>query len=159
MCNSILCCTLTPSLPQPVKFPGWKMHGHACKQYIFRSCNVYFQCYEFWWKSFQCEKGQTCWRLSNFPVLLIVFKWNRCSEGVNVTIVSTILSKDKFVSRQKQVFSTVYSACLLVSLTFIINVITFITTTTTITIPPPTPLPLPPSSWSWSWSLSSFHVS
>ena len=29
---------LTPSLPQPVKCPGWKMHGRACKQYIFRSC-------------------------------------------------------------------------------------------------------------------------
>ena len=28
---------LTPSLPQPVKFPGWKMHGRAYKQYIFRS--------------------------------------------------------------------------------------------------------------------------
>ena len=30
---------LTPSLPQAVEFPGWKMHGHVCKQYIFRSCN------------------------------------------------------------------------------------------------------------------------
>ena len=28
---------LTPSLPQPVKFPGGKVHAHACKQYIFRS--------------------------------------------------------------------------------------------------------------------------
>ena len=27
---------LTPSLPQPVKFPGWKMHGRAYKQYIFQ---------------------------------------------------------------------------------------------------------------------------
>ena len=31
---------LTPSLPQPVKFPGWKIHGHICKQYIFRICNT-----------------------------------------------------------------------------------------------------------------------
>ena len=31
---------LFPSLPQPVKFPGWKMHGRACKQYIFRSYNT-----------------------------------------------------------------------------------------------------------------------
>ena len=30
---------LTPSLPQPVQCPGWKMHGHACKQCIFRSYN------------------------------------------------------------------------------------------------------------------------
>ena len=28
---------LTPSLPQLVNFPGWKMHGRACKQYIFWS--------------------------------------------------------------------------------------------------------------------------
>ena len=30
---------LTPSLPQPVKFPGWKVLTHACKQYIFRFHN------------------------------------------------------------------------------------------------------------------------
>jgi len=36
---------LTPSLPQQVKFLGWKIHGHACKQYVFRSYNIYFQCY------------------------------------------------------------------------------------------------------------------
>ena len=23
------------------------MHGHAYKQYIFRACNIYFQCYAF----------------------------------------------------------------------------------------------------------------
>ena len=31
---------LTPSLPQPVKFPGRKMDGRVRKQYIFRSYNV-----------------------------------------------------------------------------------------------------------------------
>ena len=30
---------LTPSLPQPVTFPGWKLQGRAFKQYIFRSHN------------------------------------------------------------------------------------------------------------------------
>ena len=35
---------LTPSLPQPVKFPGSVMHGRACKEYIFRSYNIFFQC-------------------------------------------------------------------------------------------------------------------
>ena len=30
---------LTASLPQPVKFPGWKMLGHVCEQYICRSCS------------------------------------------------------------------------------------------------------------------------
>ena len=32
--------SLTPPLPQPVKFPGWKMQRRACKQFIFRSCNT-----------------------------------------------------------------------------------------------------------------------
>ena len=31
---------LTPSLSQLVKYPGWKMHGRACKQSIFRSYNT-----------------------------------------------------------------------------------------------------------------------
>ena len=43
---------LTPSLPEPVKCSGWKMYKSACKQYIFRSYNFYFQCFEFRWKSF-----------------------------------------------------------------------------------------------------------
>ena len=38
---------LTPSLPEPVKCSGWKMHRNACKQYIFRSYNFYFQCFYF----------------------------------------------------------------------------------------------------------------
>ena len=29
---------LTPSLPQHVKFPGWEMYAHTCKEYSFRSC-------------------------------------------------------------------------------------------------------------------------
>ena len=33
---------LTPLLPQPVKYPGWKMHGRACNLYIFLSYNIYF---------------------------------------------------------------------------------------------------------------------
>ena len=58
----------TPSLPQPVKFPGWMMHGCACKQYIFRSNNIYFQCYVFWWKSFHMpvwKRRQKGLRMSN----------------------------------------------------------------------------------------------
>ena len=31
---------LTPSLPHPVKFPGWKMHGRAYKESIFWSYNA-----------------------------------------------------------------------------------------------------------------------
>ena len=37
--KSLLHSPLTLSLPQPVKFPSWKMQGRACKQYIFRSYN------------------------------------------------------------------------------------------------------------------------
>ena len=43
---------LTPSLLQPVKLPGWKIDGCACRQYIFWSYNIYFHCYVFWWKIF-----------------------------------------------------------------------------------------------------------
>ena len=78
-------CLLTPSLPQPVQFLGWKLYRHACKQYIFQSCNVYFQCYAFWcafhtpvWK--RRQKG---WRVSDFALLLVAFKWHPGSEGVN----------------------------------------------------------------------------
>ena len=45
--NALHKITLTPSLPQPVQFLGWMMHGRACKRSIFRSCNIYFQCYAF----------------------------------------------------------------------------------------------------------------
>ena len=31
---------LTPSLPQPVKFPGWKMDRRICKKYFFWSCST-----------------------------------------------------------------------------------------------------------------------
>ena len=31
--------SLTSWLPQPEKFMGWKVHLHACKQYIFHSYN------------------------------------------------------------------------------------------------------------------------
>ena len=37
-CSFNIC--LTPSLSQPVKFPGWKVHGCACKQSIFQSYNT-----------------------------------------------------------------------------------------------------------------------
>ena len=43
---------LIPSLPQPVKFPGWMMYGRACKHCIFRSCNIHFQCYALFQKFF-----------------------------------------------------------------------------------------------------------
>ena len=81
--------SLTPSLPQPVKFPGWKMHGCACKQYIFQSYNIYFECYAFWWKSFHVPvwKKKKGLRVSNFALLWVIFKWNHGSEGVKLPYV------------------------------------------------------------------------
>ena len=38
--QAIYISTLTPSLPQPVNFPGSKKYGRACKQYIFRFYNT-----------------------------------------------------------------------------------------------------------------------
>ena len=62
------------------------MHGHACKQYIFHSCNICFQCDVFHWKSFH----MTAWkirrkqfRVSNFALWLFIFKRHHGSEGVN----------------------------------------------------------------------------
>ena len=40
LCTGWLPTTLTPSLPQPVKFPGWKMQVRASKQSIFCSFNT-----------------------------------------------------------------------------------------------------------------------
>ena len=80
--------TLTLSLPQPVKFPGWMMHGRTCKQYIFRSYNIYFQFYAFWWRTFHIhlKKKKKKKRLKGFKfcTLWVVFKWHHGSEGVKV---------------------------------------------------------------------------
>jgi len=35
----VLDAGINPFTAQPVKCPGWKMKGRACKQYILRSCN------------------------------------------------------------------------------------------------------------------------
>ena len=46
---------------------------------------MYFQCYALWWKSFhlpvQKRRGK-CWRVSNFALLLVIFKWHHSSERV-----------------------------------------------------------------------------
>ena len=92
---------LTPSLPWPVKFSGWKMHGHTCKQYIFHSYNIYFQCCVFQWKSFHMtvwKIRQKQFRVSDFALLLVIFKWHHGSEGVNSwkpTFVERILRWEK----------------------------------------------------------------
>ena len=42
---SILLNLINPFTAPACKISSWKMHGRACKQYIFRSYNIYFQCY------------------------------------------------------------------------------------------------------------------
>ena len=82
--------SLTPSLLQTVTFPGWKMLRCACKQYIFQSCNICFECYAFWWKSFHTpvqKRRQKGLRVSDFALLWVVFKWNHGSEGVKLPYV------------------------------------------------------------------------
>ena len=78
--------SLTPSLLQHVKCPGWKTLGLACKDCIVRSYTTYtFNAMRFDEKSFHVpvrKSRQKCWRLLNFVLLLVVFKWRRGSEGV-----------------------------------------------------------------------------
>ena len=77
---------LTPSLPQPVKFPGWKIHRRACKTVYFpvpitSTFNaVCFDANPFTcqWKDFH-QKG---WRVSNFAFSLAICKQHHGSEGV-----------------------------------------------------------------------------
>ena len=83
---------LTPSLPEPVKFPGWKMYGRAYKQCIVQSYNTCtYQCYAFRWKSFHMpvqKRRQKGWRVSDLALSLVVFKWHHGSEGVKVMLTS-----------------------------------------------------------------------
>ena len=85
---------LTPSLIQPVKFLGWRMHRHACKQYIFQSHNICFQWYALWWWALhmpmQKRRERGLW-VSNFALSWVVCKWHHGSEGVNVFITRASL--------------------------------------------------------------------
>ena len=93
---------LTASLPQPVKFMGWKVHVHACKHYIFWSCNIYLQCYAFWRNSLQIpmpkkkKKKKKGWRVWDFTLLLVVFKWHHGSERVNIIISYETRAQEPF---------------------------------------------------------------
>ena len=83
--------SLAVELVNPVTAParklsGWMMHGCACKQNIFQSCDIYFQCYAFGWRSFHSpvwKRSQKGLRASNFALSWVVFKWHHGSDGVN----------------------------------------------------------------------------
>ena len=81
--------SLTPSLLQPVKFMGWKMHRHTCKQHVFRSYNIStFNAMRFDENpvTWECEKDNIMAWVSNFALFVVVFTWHCGSEGVNMTI-------------------------------------------------------------------------
>ena len=78
---------LTPSLPQPVKFPGWKMHGRGCKQHIFRSYDIYFQCMCFDADPFTCQCKKEDRNSKGFHILH--FYWSFSSDIVAVKGLST----------------------------------------------------------------------
>ena len=75
--------TLTPSLPKPVKFPGWKLHVHA---FNFRSYN---QSNFSTVRSMEIlvranAKKKNSLRVSNFTLLMVVVDWRHGSERVKL---------------------------------------------------------------------------
>ena len=89
--NSLSKANLTPSLPQPVKCPGRKIHGHACKQFIFRSCNTLsmlcgfmtlFKCQSEKKKKKKGGGGGGMLKGLSSALLLIVFKRHHGSKRV-----------------------------------------------------------------------------
>ena len=76
--NGIDTGRLTPSLPQPVIFPGWKMHGRASKQYIFQSYNSStFNVMRFSANPFSCSCEKEDRRLKGF---VSHFYWSFSSD-------------------------------------------------------------------------------
>ena len=77
---------LTPSLPQPVQFPGQKMHGRACKQYTFWSYNTSaFSAMRFDENLFHLpvrKRKPEGLRVSNFTLWMVIFKWHHGSTTV-----------------------------------------------------------------------------
>ena len=69
--SSFTSLLLTLSLPQPVRFPGWMTHARACKQYTFRSYNICFQFYTFWWRSFHMAVPKRRQRIKGFKFRII----------------------------------------------------------------------------------------
>ena len=63
------------------------MHGRSCKQYIFWSCNTLLPVLRVLMKILShatWKRKQKSWRVSNFALLIVVFKWHHGSEGVNI---------------------------------------------------------------------------
>ena len=68
------------------------MYGCPCRQSIFRSYNIHFQSYAFWWRSFHMpvwKRTHKGLRVSNVALLWVVFKWRHGSKGVKDQIAPT----------------------------------------------------------------------
>ena len=86
-CNPSGDSCLTPSLPQPVKIPGWEVLTYAWK---WRKKSVLhqtsFQYCAFWWKSLyrlmQNRKEESSRGILNLALLLLGFKRHRGTERV-----------------------------------------------------------------------------
>ena len=68
------------------------MYRCPCRQSIFRSYNIHFQCCAFWWRSFHMpvwKRTHKGLRVSNVALLWVVFKWHHGSKGVKDQIAPT----------------------------------------------------------------------
>ena len=90
---------LTPSMPQPVKFTGWKLHGHSCRQSISRSFNTStFNAKRFYENPFtcRCEKENK----KGLRVKILHFYWSFSSDILAVKGLIVCLVWDAvFVTR------------------------------------------------------------
>ena len=88
-------------LINPFTAPACKISGlkdaQTCLQtvYFLVLYHIYFQCYAFWWKSFQIpvqKRKLKDLRVSKLALLLVVFKWHHGSERVNSLVCQIISS-------------------------------------------------------------------
>ena len=91
------------------------MHRRACKQYIFQSCNIYFQCYTFWWHPFTCQctkkKKKEMLKGLKFSIFIGCFKWCHDSEGVNLTKLEYIMSSFSFLGYKLTLYNNGHAWC------------------------------------------------
>ena len=98
---SITALLLTPSLLQPVKFLGWKMHRCACKQYISCSYNTStFNAMGFQENPFTGQREKRGKKGMGFKFCtftgLFFFKWHHGSEGVKKNkLIQELLTEDE----------------------------------------------------------------
>ena len=97
---------LTPSLPHSVKVPGWRMHGRACKQYIFRFYNTsMFSAMRFDGDAFICQCDKEDKEASGFK--MSHFYWSFTSDITAVKVVNSVAAISIFHNCEGQGHKTV----------------------------------------------------